>query len=63
VLASDAHPGSREHTLQVGFHLALRAGASSEQAWRLTQVNPAVLLRDGIAPLDDRRSVAGPLPA
>ncbi|MEA2272171.1 MAG: protein-tyrosine phosphatase [Solirubrobacteraceae bacterium] len=48
VIASDAHPGSRDHSLQLGFHLALRAGASSEQAWRLTQANPRFLLRHGI---------------
>lgn len=46
-LASDGHPGSREHTLQLGFHLLLRAGASSTQAWRLTQANPRFLLRSG----------------
>jgi protein-tyrosine phosphatase len=47
-LASDGHPGTREHTLQLGFHLLLRAGASSAQAWRLTQANPRFLLRSGI---------------
>jgi protein-tyrosine phosphatase len=47
-LASDAHPGSREHTLRLGFALALRAGASSIQAWRLTQANPRFLLHQGI---------------
>lgn len=47
-LASDAHPGSREHTLALGFPLAIRAGASSVQAWRLTQANPAFLLESGI---------------
>jgi protein-tyrosine phosphatase len=47
-LASDGHPGSREHTLQLGFHLLLRAGASSVQAWRLTQANPRFLLRSGM---------------
>jgi protein-tyrosine phosphatase len=46
-LASDGHPGSREHTLQLGFHLLLRAGASSTQAWRLTQANPRFLLLSG----------------
>lgn len=50
VLASDAHPGSREHTLRPGFDLALRAGASSLQAFRLTQGNPRFLLRHGIPP-------------
>jgi protein-tyrosine phosphatase len=48
VLASDAHPGSREHTVRLGFELALRAGASSVQAWRLTQANPRFLLRGGM---------------
>jgi protein-tyrosine phosphatase len=47
-LASDGHPGTREHTLQLGFHLLLRAGASSAQAWRLTQANPRFLLRSGV---------------
>ena len=47
-LASDGHPGTREHTLQLGFHLLLRAGASSTQAWRLTQSNPRFLLRAGM---------------
>ena len=46
-LASDGHPGTREHTLQLGFHLLIRAGASSVQAWRLTQANPRFLLRAG----------------
>jgi protein-tyrosine phosphatase len=50
VLASDAHPGSREHTLRLGFELALRAGATSLQAWRLTQGNPRFLLEHGIPP-------------
>lgn len=47
-VASDGHPGTREHTLQLGFHLLLRAGASSGQAYRLTQANPRLLLRNGI---------------
>jgi protein-tyrosine phosphatase len=46
-VASDGHPGTRDHTLQLGFHLLLRAGASSLQAWRLTQANPRLLLRAG----------------
>jgi protein-tyrosine phosphatase len=50
-LASDGHPGSREHTLQLGFPLLLRAGASSTQAWRLTQANPRFLLRQGVPAL------------
>lgn len=48
VIASDAHPGTREHTLALGFVLAQRAGASSVQAWRLTQANPRFLLSHGI---------------
>jgi protein-tyrosine phosphatase len=55
VLASDGHPGTREQTLRLGFALALRAGASSIQGWRLTQANPRFLLRHGIP--------QGPLPA
>jgi protein-tyrosine phosphatase len=48
VLASDGHPGTREHTQALGFVLAQRAGASSVQAWRLTQANPRFLLTHGI---------------
>jgi len=48
VLASDAHPGTRGHTLRLGFELAVQAGASSVQAWRLTQANPRLLLRQGM---------------
>jgi protein-tyrosine phosphatase len=48
VLASDAHPGTRGHTLRLGFELAVQAGGSSVQAWRLTQANPRTLLRSGI---------------
>jgi len=48
VIASDGHPGTRDHTLALGFVLAQRAGASSVQAWRLTQANPRLLLRHGI---------------
>jgi protein-tyrosine phosphatase len=50
-LASDGHPGTRDHTLQLGFHLLLLAGASSVQAWRLTQGNPRFLLRSGVSSL------------
>jgi len=50
VLASDGHPGSREHTLRLGYVLALRTGASSVQGWRLTQANPRFLLAQGIPP-------------
>ena len=48
VIASDGHPGTRDHTLALGFVLAQRAGASSVQAWRLTQANPRFLLTHGI---------------
>ena len=51
VLASDGHPGTREHTLQLGFHLLLRAGATSAQAVRLTQDNPRALLEQGMPSL------------
>lgn len=51
-LASDGHPGTREHTLQLGFHLLLAAGASSAQAYRLTQSNPRFLLQQGVPSLD-----------
>jgi len=57
-LASDGHPGSREHTLQLGFPLLLRAGASSTQAWRLTQANPRFLLRSGTSALRVEELVA-----
>jgi protein-tyrosine phosphatase len=57
-LASDGHPGTREHTLQLGFHLLLRAGASSTQAYRLTQSNPRFLLTHGtrrlVEPIPER---------
>ena len=54
VIASDGHPGTRDHTVALGFVLAQRAGASSLQAWRLTQANPRFLLSHGIpaAPSD-----------
>ena len=48
VIASDGHPGMRDHTVALGFVLAQRAGASSIQAWRLTQDNPRFLLLHGI---------------
>jgi protein-tyrosine phosphatase len=48
LIASDGHPGTREHTLALGFVLAQRAGASSVQAWRLTQANPRFLLTHGL---------------
>jgi protein-tyrosine phosphatase len=48
VLASDGHPGTREHTLAAGTAPAIAAGASPVQARRLTYANPRVLLRDGL---------------
>jgi protein-tyrosine phosphatase len=51
VLASDGHPGTRQHTVQLGFHLLLRAGATSAQAVRLTQDNPRALLEQGMPSL------------
>lgn len=58
-VASDGHPGTREQTLQLGFHLLLRAGASSTQAYRLTQASPRLLLREGIVrQLDVERALA-----
>jgi protein-tyrosine phosphatase len=48
-LASDGHPGTREHTQQVGFDLLIRGGASSVQAHRLTQSNPRFLLQQGLS--------------
>jgi protein-tyrosine phosphatase len=49
LLASDGHATARRgHTLRLGFELALAAGASSVQAWRLTQANPRFLLRHGV---------------
>ena len=58
-LASDGHPGTREHTLQLGFHLLVRAGATGVQAYRLTQSNPRALLHEGLAaPAEPRRLAA-----
>ena len=56
-LASDGHPGTREHTQQLGFHLLIRAGASSVQAYRLTQSNPRFLLQTGTPRLDGERAL------
>ncbi len=47
-LASDGHPVRRAHTVRNGFDLARSAGATSIEAWRLTQDNPRFLLRHGI---------------
>ncbi len=48
VLGSDAHPGTREHTIALGFDLAVDAGASAIAAERLTSANPRFLLEQGI---------------
>jgi protein-tyrosine phosphatase len=48
VLASDGHPGHREHTLAAGVGPALEAGASRLQARQLTSANPRFLLRHGL---------------
>jgi protein-tyrosine phosphatase len=48
VLASDGHPGTREHTLAAGTAPAIAAGAPAVQARRLTYANPRLLLRDGL---------------
>jgi protein-tyrosine phosphatase len=58
VIASDGHPGTREHTVALGFTLAQRAGASSVQAWRLTQANPRFLLDHGIPPVPSAATAA-----
>ena len=58
VIASDGHPGTRDHTVALGFVLALRAGASSVQAWRLTQDNPRFLLMHGIPTASSALSAA-----
>ena len=58
VLASDGHGARRPQTLRLGFDLAVAAGASSVQAWRLTQANPRFLLRHGLPALP--REVAAP---
>ncbi|HEY7966875.1 MAG TPA: CpsB/CapC family capsule biosynthesis tyrosine phosphatase [Solirubrobacteraceae bacterium] len=58
VIASDGHPGTRDHTLALGFVLAQRAGASSVQAWRLTQANPRFLLVNGIPPAPSAATTA-----
>jgi protein-tyrosine phosphatase len=48
VLASDGHPGTREHTLVAGTAPAIAAGASPVQARRMTYAHPRLLLRDGL---------------
>jgi protein-tyrosine phosphatase len=48
ILASDGHGGRRPQTLAEGFSRALAAGLHPHEARRLTQVNPAFLLRHGV---------------
>jgi protein-tyrosine phosphatase len=60
VIASDAHPGTREQTLASGFELALAAGVSPLQAHRLTAANPAFLLEHGIPPTPGWLDTPGP---
>ncbi len=50
VLASDAHPGTREHTIGVGVEVATSCGLSPEAAGRLVESNPRFLLAEGIPP-------------
>jgi protein-tyrosine phosphatase len=63
VLASDGHPGTREHTLGLGFELAVRAGATSLRASRLTAANPRFLLEHGIPREPEHGPVTLPAPA
>jgi len=48
VIASDGHPGHRDHTLADGEAPAMAAGASRAQVLQLTQANPRFLLRHGL---------------
>ena len=48
LIASDGHPGSREHTIAAGRAAAVATGASGGRARRLTRTNPRFLLRHGI---------------
>jgi protein-tyrosine phosphatase len=50
-LASDAHPGMRDDTLDRGFEALVRRGASERLAALLTRDNPRLLLEQGAAPL------------
>jgi protein-tyrosine phosphatase len=63
IIASDGHPGTRDHTLADGEPAALVAGASPAQLQQLTQANPRFLLRHGLprvdAPLPARFTSAG----
>ena len=48
VIASDGHPGTREHTLAAGHAAAVALGVSPGRAKRLTRTNPRFLLRHGV---------------
>jgi protein-tyrosine phosphatase len=52
VIASDGHPGHRDHTLTDGEAAARAAGASPTQIVQLTQANPRFLLRHGLPHTD-----------
>src|SRR3954470_21260915 len=52
IIASDGHPGSRDHTLRDGEAPAIAAGASRAQVLQLTQANPRFLLRHGLPHVD-----------
>jgi protein-tyrosine phosphatase len=54
-LASDGHPGSREHTMHQGARALLDGGATAAQAVRLTQDNPRALVEDGFPALGAAR--------
>jgi protein-tyrosine phosphatase len=48
VVASDGHPGHRDHTLADGVEAIAAAGASWAQVEQLTRFNPRFLLRHGL---------------
>jgi protein-tyrosine phosphatase len=52
IIASDGHPGHRDHTLRDGEAPAVAAGASRAQVLQLTQANPRFLLRHGLPRAD-----------
>ena len=51
ILGSDGHGTHRPQTLAAGFTLAVGAGILALEASRLTQANPAFLLRHGVPPV------------
>ena len=50
-LASDTHPGTREAILPMGVAVLDNLGLNPDEATRLTQTNPGVLLRQGMLQL------------